>query len=152
MARMRLSSAFYSSEDDESSDCPQVHPQHGVEDNSLDALLYFMQVKKDRSVQKLLAVERLYCKRPNLYLASTKILTPPPLSPPGLWCGGGRTHSLVERGVGVNILEDASGALYSTYVSILCLLPMKSYLVVTVGKFSVLFQYTSSMRINGRHE
>ncbi len=45
-------------------------------------------------------VERLYCNRPILCLASSKILTPhPPPSPPGdcvyppLWCGG-RTHSL----------------------------------------------------------
>jgi hypothetical protein len=47
---------------------------------------------------------------------------PPPhrpasVYPPGLWCGG-RTHSLgAERGMGVNILEDAGTALYSTYVS-----------------------------------
>jgi hypothetical protein len=49
MARMLLSSA-YQSEDDESSDCPQVPPQHGVEDNSL-----FMQVKKTVAYWKLLA-------------------------------------------------------------------------------------------------
>jgi hypothetical protein len=38
-------------------------------------------------------VERLYCKRPILCLASSKILTPTPLPPsecvpPRLWCGG----------------------------------------------------------------
>ncbi len=61
-------------------------------------------------------VERLYCKRPILCLASSKILTPhrpasvylPPLV-------RGRTHSLGgEGGGGVNILEDArySSVLY----------------------------------------
>ncbi len=44
------------------------------------------------------AVERLYCKRPILCLASSRILTPHPftdrrVSIPRLWCGG-RTHSL----------------------------------------------------------
>ena len=41
-------------------------------------------------------------------------IDPPPPSPPPLWCGG-RTHSLgMERGWGVNILEDArhSSVLY----------------------------------------
>jgi hypothetical protein len=37
-------------------------------------------------------------------MASSEILTPP--SPPGLLCGG-RTHSLVGEGVGVNSSEDA---------------------------------------------
>jgi hypothetical protein len=70
-------------------------------------------------------VERLYCKRPILCLASSKILTPTPSPPsecvpPRLWCGG-RTHSLSVEGVGVNILEDARHCfvLYSTYVSTL---------------------------------
>jgi hypothetical protein len=57
-------------------------------------------------------VESLYCKRPILCLASSKILTPPPPTPslpgecvgtpppPRLWYGG-RTHSLVgEEGGG----------------------------------------------------
>jgi hypothetical protein len=50
-------------------------------------------------------VERLYCKRPILCRASSKILTPHPLTarrvctPPRLWCGG-RTHSLGEKGEG----------------------------------------------------
>jgi hypothetical protein len=57
-------------------------------------------------------VERLYCKRPILCLASSKILTP---SPPGE-CGG-RTHSLGGDWRGrweVNILRDArhSSVLY----------------------------------------
>ncbi len=56
----------------------------------------------------LLSVEGLYCKR---LIQSSKILTPHPLAsvycvPPRLWCGG-RTNSWVERGWGVNILEDA---------------------------------------------
>jgi hypothetical protein len=51
-------------------------------------------------------VEGLYCKRPIQCLVSSKILTPPPhLSPPGE-CVGGHTR-WVERGWGVNILEDA---------------------------------------------
>jgi hypothetical protein len=61
-------------------------------------------------------VEGLYCRRPIQCLASSKILTPPPLHRPG-----GYTR-WVERGWGVNILEDArqaDTALYSTYVSTL---------------------------------
>jgi hypothetical protein len=65
-----------------------------------------------------LPVERLYCKRPIQCLASSKILTPHPLTAgrvcfPRLWRGGGHTH-WVERGWGVNILEDArhSSVLY----------------------------------------
>jgi hypothetical protein len=60
-----------------------------------------------------LNLERLDCKRSVLCLASSKILTPaPPPSPPGecvppaFGAGGGHTF-WVERGVGVNILEDA---------------------------------------------
>jgi hypothetical protein len=52
-------------------------------------------------------------------------IDPPPPSPPGecvppaFGAGGGHTR-WVERGVGgVNILEDADTALYSTYVSTL---------------------------------
>jgi hypothetical protein len=72
-----------------------------------------------------LSVERLDCKRPILWLASSKILTPAPLTarrvcsvpstppPPRLWCGG-RTHSLGGEGVGGQYLEDArhSSVLY----------------------------------------
>jgi hypothetical protein len=56
-----------------------------------------------------LHVERLYCKRPILCLAPSKILTPhcPPPPPPPLWWGGG-PHSLCGGGGGgINILEDA---------------------------------------------
>jgi hypothetical protein len=58
----------------------------------------------------LLSVEGLYFKRPIQCLASSKILTPTP-SPPGecvppaFGAGGGQTR-WVERGWGVNILED----------------------------------------------
>ncbi len=70
------------------------------------------------------SVERLDCKRPILWLASSKILTPqaPPPSPQGecvrTGAGGGHTRWM-ERGV--NILEDArhSSVLYSTYVTTL---------------------------------
>ncbi len=72
------------------------------------------------------AVERFYCKRPILCLASSKILTPhPPLiarrvCTPRLWCGG-RTHSLGGEGVGGSIFwKTPETALYSTYVSTLC--------------------------------
>ncbi len=59
------------------------------------------------------SVERLYCKRPILCLASSKILTP------RLWCGG-RTHSLGGEGGGGSIFWKTPGtALYSTYVSTL---------------------------------
>jgi hypothetical protein len=51
-------------------------------------------------------VEGSNCKRPIQCLASSKILTPHPLTaqwvecvPPRLWCGG-RTHSLGGEGVG----------------------------------------------------
>ncbi len=67
---------------------------------------------------RVICVERLYCKRPILCLASSKILTPHPrttrrVCTPCLW-GGRRTHSLGGEGVGVNILEDArhSSVLY----------------------------------------
>jgi len=60
------------------------------------------------------SVERLYCKRPIQCLASSKILTPHLLTarrvctvyPPAFCAGGGHTR-WVERGWGVNILEDA---------------------------------------------
>jgi hypothetical protein len=56
-------------------------------------------------------VERLYCKRRILCLASSKILNPLPphrlaIVYRRLWCGV-RTHSLGGKGYGVNILEDA---------------------------------------------
>ncbi len=57
----------------------------------------------------VIAVEGLYCKRPILCLASSKILTAPltaRLYPPAFGAGGGHTRC-VERGWGVNILEDA---------------------------------------------
>ncbi len=68
---------------------------------------------------KAQSVERLYCKRPIPWLASSKILTPhPPLSArrvctPAFDAGGGHT-GWAERGWGVNILEDArhSSVLY----------------------------------------
>ncbi len=64
--------------------------------------------------------ERLYCKRPIQCLAFSKILTPHPLTArrvctPHLWCGGRGGHTgWVERGWGVNILDDArySSVLY----------------------------------------
>jgi hypothetical protein len=53
-------------------------------------------------------------------------IDPPPPSLPGECVppafGGTRgTHSLGGEGVGVNILEDSDTALYSTYVSTLCI-------------------------------
>ncbi len=49
--------------------------------------------------QTMLGVERLYCKRPILCLASSEILTPTPLTarrvcsvPPAFGAGGGHTH------------------------------------------------------------
>jgi hypothetical protein len=47
------------------------------------------------------SVEGLYCKRPIQCLARVCI------PPPPLWCGGGGHTRWKERGVGVNILEDA---------------------------------------------
>jgi hypothetical protein len=55
-------------------------------------------------------VERLYCKRPILCLASSKILTPTTFG-----AGGGHTR-WVERGWGVYILEDVR------HCSVLCTL------------------------------
>jgi hypothetical protein len=59
-------------------------------------------------------VERLYCKRPIQCLASSKILTPHTLTArrvcttlPLVRAGGGGHYRRVERGWGVNILEDA---------------------------------------------
>jgi hypothetical protein len=51
-----------------------------------------------------------YCKRAILFLSSSKILTPIPLSNrrvcnPAFVAGGGQTRQ-AERGMGVNILED----------------------------------------------
>jgi hypothetical protein len=70
-------------------------------------------------IPNVTTVKRLYCKRPIQCLASSKILTPPPLPgdcvvyPPAFGAGGGHTR-WVERGWGVNILEDArhSSVLY----------------------------------------
>jgi hypothetical protein len=75
-------------------------------------------------------VERLYCKRPILCLASSKILTPqPPHRPASVYtlafgARGGHTR-WVERGVGVNILEDArhSSVLYICKYFVLPTLP-----------------------------
>ncbi len=61
-------------------------------------------------------VERLYCKRPIQCLASSKILTPHPLTAQCVSPFGAREgHTRwLERGVGVNFLEDArhSSVLY----------------------------------------
>ncbi len=57
-----------------------------------------------------LTLEGLYCKRPIQSLASSKLLTPHPLTarqvctPP--YCAGGGQTRWVERGWGVDILED----------------------------------------------
>jgi hypothetical protein len=58
-------------------------------------------------------VERLYCKRPILWLASSKILTPPP----AFGAGGGHT-GWMERGVGGGSIfwKTQDTALYSTYI------------------------------------
>jgi hypothetical protein len=59
------------------------------------------------------SVEGLYCKRPIQCLASSEILTPHPLTarrvctPQPLVRGGGRTHSLGGKAVGVNSSVDA---------------------------------------------
>jgi hypothetical protein len=92
-------------------------------------------------VHEGLFVERLYCKRPILCLASSKVLTPPPHRPaslyPCLWYGG-RTHSLGGEGVGGSIFwKTPDTALDSTYVSNLwryCLLVSKDrrHLFVTL--------------------
>ncbi len=67
-----------------------------------------------RKTQRGKGVERLYCKRPIQCLASSKILTPHPRTArrvcsvsPAFGAGGGHTR-WVERGWGVNILEEAS--------------------------------------------
>jgi hypothetical protein len=65
----------------------------------------------------LVGVERLYCKRPIQCLASSKILTPHPLTTRrgSAFGAGGRHTRLVERGWGgVNILKEArySSVLY----------------------------------------
>ncbi len=68
----------------------------------------------------LVPVERLYCKRPIQCLASSKILTPPPPSTPSR--PGGGPYSLGGEGGGESIFWKAPDtALYSTYVSTLCL-------------------------------
>ncbi len=74
-------------------------------------------------------VERLDCKRPILWLASSKILTPHPphrpasVHPPPL-VREGSTHSLGGEGDGGSIFWKTPGtALYSTYVSTLWLVP-----------------------------
>jgi hypothetical protein len=72
-----------------------------------------------------LSVERLDCKRPILWLASSKLLTPAPLTalttpPPHAFGAGGGHTRWVERGVGGSIFWKTPGtALYSTYVSTL---------------------------------
>jgi hypothetical protein len=75
--------------------------------------------KKSKSLHPSVPVERLYCKRPILCLASSKILTPHPLTarrvctPPSL-VRGEDTLAGWRGGWGVNILEDArhSSVLY----------------------------------------
>ncbi len=65
-------------------------------------------------------LERLYCKGPIQCLASSKILTPTPLTPrrvctpPPSFFGAGGGHTGWRGGWGVNILEDArhSAVLY----------------------------------------
>jgi hypothetical protein len=71
------------------------------------------------------SVERLYCKRPILCLASSKILTPPPPSLPGeCLCIppllGEDTLAGWREGGGSIFWKTPDTALYSTYVSTLC--------------------------------
>jgi hypothetical protein len=77
----------------------------------------------------LCVVERLYCKRPILCLASSKLLTPHPLHrpasvyPPPSWRGED-TLAGWRGGWGVNILEDArhSSVLYICTYFVLCVI------------------------------
>ncbi len=60
-------------------------------------------------------VERLYCKRPILWLASSKILTPPPpgdCAPPAFGAGRGHTR-WAERGVGGQYFGRRQAQLYT---------------------------------------
>ncbi len=70
-------------------------------------------------------VKRLYCKRPIICLASSKILiSPTPLTARRLCtafgAGGGHTRYGVEGGGGSIFWKTRDTALYSTYVSTLC--------------------------------
>jgi hypothetical protein len=72
----------------------------------------------------VLCIERLDCKRPILWLASSKILTPhPPLHPASVSSprtkGGGYTLAGGAGGGGTIFWKTPGTALYSTYVSTL---------------------------------
>jgi hypothetical protein len=79
---------------------------------SISGLLKSLKIWTQASFWFCSGVERLYCKRPIQCLASPKILIPHSLTarrvcpPPAFGAGGGHTR-WVERGWGVNILEDA---------------------------------------------
>jgi hypothetical protein len=101
---------------------PRIHPHL---DSYTRALLASKEeirrlfVPPELAPQIPLIVERLYCKRPILWLASSKILTPQPPSPPGecvppAFGAGEDTLAGWRRGWGINILEDArhSSVLY----------------------------------------
>jgi len=78
-------------------------------------------------------VERLYCKRPIQCLASSKILTPHPLTArrvctPCLWCVRGVDTLDGWRGDGGSIFwKTPDTALYSTYISTLWALQSTHY-------------------------
>ncbi len=80
------------------------------------------------------SVEGLYCKRSIQCLVSSEILTPHPLTarractpPPRLWWEG-RTHSLGGEGVeGSLVRKTPETALYSIFVSTLCIGAKKSH-------------------------
>ncbi len=90
--------------------------------NNRKYLSFSYNIALQPTIQYTAPVERLYCKRPILCLASSKILTPHPLTAPQvctprLWCGGStQSHSLGGEGGGgsINILEGAkhSSVLY----------------------------------------
>ncbi len=66
-------------------------------------------------------VERLYCKRPILCLASSKILTPTArrVCTPRLWCGGW-THLLGGEGVGGQYFGRRQTQLCDLHMKVLC--------------------------------
>ncbi len=77
-------------------------------------------------------VEGLNCKRPIRCLASSKILTPHPLTAwrvciPRLWCGG-RTHSHGREGVG--------GQYFGRRQTLLCTLHIGQFVILRYDKIS----------------